>query len=522
MPSGTNTIFFIPKSAVPKDRKVTYGRLVASLRPTKSEVHRVRVTVGGDRLDYPDNTTTHCASMTTTKCLLNSTISTPDARFMCMDLKDFYYGTPMARYEYMRLKLDIIPEEIIAQYNLRELASPDAGWVYMEIRKGMPGLKQAGRIANDRLTKHLAAYGYAPVPRTRSLWKHHTRDIVFALVVDDFGVKYTNPDDAKHLLHALQAMYTVTEDWTGTLFLGITLEWDYVKGTVELSMPGYIPAALARFQHPMPKYPTHSPHFFRAPVYGAKVQYADNPPDSPLLNAKERTHIQQIIGVALYWSQCIDTPLNATMSTLGSEQAKATQDTQRQITRLLDFMATHPNPKIRYRKSDMILWIHSDGSYLSYRNARSRVGGFYFLSDHPGDMSKLPIKIPAPNGPIHSIARILKNIMASAAEVEIAATFMNGQEAVPIRVTLVELGHPQPPTPMMVDNTTAVGFANDTIKQKRSKAIDMRFYWVKDRVLQKQLAIYWAPGPKNRGDVHTKYHPAKHFREERKHHVHES
>ena len=89
MPTGTNTVFFIAKTAIPHGRKVTYARMVASIRPNKSEVNRVRVTVGGNRLDFPGATTTHCAGLTTTKFLLNSTISTPGARFMTLDIKYF-------------------------------------------------------------------------------------------------------------------------------------------------------------------------------------------------------------------------------------------------------------------------------------------------------------------------------------------------------------------------------------------------------------------------------------------------
>ena len=85
--------------------------------------------------------------------------------------------------------LGLFPYEIIERYNLRSLVCLN-GWIYMEIRKVMPGLKQAVRIANDRLKIHLALFGYAAVPRTSALWKHMTRDITFSLVVDDFGVKY--------------------------------------------------------------------------------------------------------------------------------------------------------------------------------------------------------------------------------------------------------------------------------------------------------------------------------------------
>jgi len=86
------------------------------------------------------------------------------------------------------MKLDDFPQEVIDEYNLKELAND--GWVYMEIRKGMYGLPQAGQIAHDKLVKHLAKYGYAPMRLTPGLWKHHTCPITFCLVVDNFGVKY--------------------------------------------------------------------------------------------------------------------------------------------------------------------------------------------------------------------------------------------------------------------------------------------------------------------------------------------
>ena len=100
MPTGTNTVFFITKSYIPQGRKVIYARMVASIRPTKAKLNRVRVTVGGNRLDFPGAaTTTHCAGLTTTNCLLNNIISTPGACSMTLDIKYFYDGTAMARYK---------------------------------------------------------------------------------------------------------------------------------------------------------------------------------------------------------------------------------------------------------------------------------------------------------------------------------------------------------------------------------------------------------------------------------------
>jgi hypothetical protein len=127
--TSTNTIFFIPKTSVPKDWQVTYCKQEASIRPTKAETHRVRNCAGGDCLDFPGPTTTQTASLTTTKLLLNSTISTPGAKFCAFDIKNFYYGTSiMSRYEYMKIHISKIPDEIVQEYTLKPLATP-GGWI---------------------------------------------------------------------------------------------------------------------------------------------------------------------------------------------------------------------------------------------------------------------------------------------------------------------------------------------------------------------------------------------------------
>ena len=102
----------------------------------------------------------------------------------------------------MKIALDISPNEIIRQYSLPALASNV--WVYMEIRKGIPGPKQAGRIENDQLHLHLSKFGYAPVARIPSLWKHATKNIIFSLIVDDFGVNYVGEDNVNNLTQELK------------------------------------------------------------------------------------------------------------------------------------------------------------------------------------------------------------------------------------------------------------------------------------------------------------------------------
>ena len=90
--------------------------------------------------------------------------------------------------------------------------------------------------------------------------------------------------------------------------------------------------------------------------------------------------------------------------------------------------------------------------------------------------------------------------------------YINAQEAVPLLITLEELGHKQQPVPLKTDNSTAEGIMNKTIKQKRSKAMDMRFYWLVDRVSQRMLKVYWAPGSINLADYFSKKHPVSHHK----------
>jgi hypothetical protein len=137
---GTDTCFFIELKNIPKDRKITYGKIVCDYKPHKKEKERVRLTVGHNRLDYSGDVATSTADITTFKILINSTLSTKDAAMMMMDIKSYYLGTPLPRFEYMKILLSRFPDKIIQKYNLNALAVD--GWVYIEIRKGMYGLKQ--------------------------------------------------------------------------------------------------------------------------------------------------------------------------------------------------------------------------------------------------------------------------------------------------------------------------------------------------------------------------------------------
>ena len=133
------------------------------------------------------------------------------------------------------------------------------------------------------------------------------------------------------------------------------------------------------------------------------------------------------------------------------------------------------------------------------------MGGHFFLSNN--QLRNAPY-----NGPVHSLAKIIKHVMASAAEAELGGLYMNCQEAIPARNTLIELGHKQPPTPVRTDNKTAHGITMGTCKPQKTKAMDMRFHWLKDREAQGHFNFYWEPGKLNLGDFYTKHHPSKYHR----------
>ena len=103
------TIIFIPKDKVPAGRTVTYGRIVAKIRPQKAETHCTRLIAGGNLINFPGDVTTPTADLITAKLIFNSVLSTKNAKFMCADIAKFYLNNPMEIYEYMKLPLDIIP-----------------------------------------------------------------------------------------------------------------------------------------------------------------------------------------------------------------------------------------------------------------------------------------------------------------------------------------------------------------------------------------------------------------------------
>jgi hypothetical protein len=136
-------------------------------------------------------------------------------------------------------------------------------------------------------------------------------------------------------------------------------------------MPGYVIKLCAKCAHIIPKRPQHSPHRAPRKQYGTAAQDPIPPDTTPQIDAARIKIIQQVIGGVLYYARAVDMTVLPALSAVASNQASATETTEAHVQQLLDYLATHPNATVRYHKSDMILNIHSDASYLSETKARS-------------------------------------------------------------------------------------------------------------------------------------------------------
>jgi hypothetical protein len=194
------------------------------------------MTVGRDRVEYPGKVVTITTDLTVTKAILNSLCSTKGALYINMDIKNNYLDTSLERYEYVRIPVSMLPDDIMNEYNLHALVHN--GYIYIEVCKRMYGLPQVGLLANIFLAKRFIKH--AEVAPTH-----------FFLVVDNFGVMYVVREHVEHVKAALEENYEISTDWAGGLYFVIKLQWDYEACNVDLSMAGYIAAVLYIFQYPL-------------------------------------------------------------------------------------------------------------------------------------------------------------------------------------------------------------------------------------------------------------------------------
>ena len=280
-------------------------------------------------------------------------------------------------------------------------------------------------------------------------------------------------------------------------------------------MPGYIKAKLQEYEHTIPDRVQTCPYSPEPVTYGAKAQAPLAPDTSPGLDATGIKKVQKIVGSILYYARAVDMTVLIALSSIAIEQTRATTKTMSRCTQLLDYLASNANAKIRFYASDMILNIHSDASYLSESKARSRTCGHFFMGWVP--VNNKPIRL---NGAFFVNTTIMRFVVASAAEAELGALFQNCQDGIIFRLTLENLGHIQPKTPVHCDNATAIGIANNTVKRQQARAMEMRFFWVGDKVAQDMYDLTWHPGQENLADYQSKHHAGSHHVKVRPYYIH--
>ena len=180
----------------------------------------------------------------------------------------------------------------------------------------MYGLPQAGLIVNELLEKRLGKHEYTQSKIVPVLCTHKWRPIQFTLVVDAFGVKYVGKDNSQHLISALQEDYTFTHDWEGKLYVGSTLDWYRKNHQVNISIPGYIKAALQRFNHPITTRHQDSPLPHTPHNYGAIIRYTKESEAIEILNEEGKKFIQQVSGNILYLTRVVDINILKPLSTI--------------------------------------------------------------------------------------------------------------------------------------------------------------------------------------------------------------
>ena len=497
---------FIHKHEKEPDRVESYWNPQLTVKMKNNiKNRRVRGTVGGNVNDYTGNTSAYTASLPTVKLLLNAVVSDSNSKFMTIDAKDFFLHGSSGRNEYMRIPLTYFSEEDMLKYDIKSFIQPNDKSVLVEIYGNMYGLVNAAYVAQKDLVSLLSDNGFIET-QTPQLYKHTSRNIQFSLVVDDFGVKYNDKADADFLISILQTKYELTIDWEGKLYLGMTIDLNRSnkEHTITVSMPGYIQRLLQRLDLGPYKTNTNSP-----------MQYNSHW-DKDELKIKNDTHIsaekvhllKMGIGGFLYYARAVGYDYMTTVCKFSSKQAKPTQSVWDEFLYFLNYAHTWSESKLVFKASDMILILDADVSYLSEDGAKSRGGGVAYLGKK-NDPNFI-------NGAIDVMSVLLPTIVSSVCEGEVAAGFLLAQLAMSFRVNLNAMGYPQDRTLLTTDNQCAEGIANKSTKLKRSKAMDMRYFWLRDRVEQGDFQVKWRSNTKSLADFFTKTLPTKEFLEMRK------
>jgi len=462
---------------------------------------RVRGTLGGDKTNYEGPTSTHTAEYPLIKTLFSAVLHDikyvdPETKFYNIDLVDFYLQSPMETPAYIGVPLKDIPESIVKNYDLIRKSTNDK--VYFKVVMTMYGHPVSGLLSNKHLFKTIEEAGYYEDSLVPCMIKHKERSTIGAIVVDDIGLKVRSKDDVIHLVNAIEKVWKVKINWQGDKYVGMDLKWDYnpENPTLEISCDQVIPDALKRF------YPNQT--LKGADTPGLEVKGWTLGPDNKVVVAEDEEPIpmpektkfvQQFTGTLSHAARIVRHDLLPAVNEIASTQSAPTSKTMQQVDRLANYIARFPKGSVIYKTTEMILRAMYDSALRLH--GKHKAGSILYhanKNDPPESIGNI----------IEVLCKLPPNVVASIAEGEYCSQFLTGQTAYWHRVILERMGYPQPSTILYGDNTTAIGIANDSIKAKKSKAMDNKMHWIRDRTRLKDFLPTHIATELNAADYQTK------------------
>jgi hypothetical protein len=326
---------------IPKGKIVTYVNpiCVEKTHDDGTLKFRTRLTIGGDRIQYPYDTAAVTAEMDAVKILLNCMIS-EDANLTTVDLTDFYLGTDLPHPEYIRIPRHMIPNKVIEFYALSSFFNNGA--LYCSVHKTHYGLPQAGALSQQRLFQHLAAHGYTQIPSSPSVFRNCDASIRFTLVVDDFAIVWKDKTAIDHFINTLTKLYQVKVNWEGSKYLGMSIRINRPKRHVTITMDGYIQKLIRRVRPDGIK-GASTPAQYHPPNYANPGEQKAATDDSPLASEENKKILQSVVGTLLYYSRAVDPTICTAVHQLGSVQSKPTENDMVKMDRLLQYVSSHSN-----------------------------------------------------------------------------------------------------------------------------------------------------------------------------------
>jgi hypothetical protein len=434
---------------------------------------------------------------------------TVGARMATIDLESFYLHerNKLPRTDYMYYDATFFPKDMRTKFD----AYIRDNRILLSCTQAIYGMYDAGTIAGTVLSTTLTENGYVEVDAT-NLWTSTVKgeeDLLINTNVDDFAIIHVPASRALARLERVlndagykfvQAESNPKLRFQNHHFCGLDIEHDTQEHIVTLYLNGWVRKLLEKYGMENCK-PETAPYKYIRPVYTGK-QAPLSEDDSKPLSSQLITELQSKIGALNWGAACVNYDTSLAVSKVGSKQAQPTKALLREVNHILGYLAGHPNTVLQYHPSDMKLHTVSDASFCSETKGRSRAGGVLYLGDcdengHPK------------SSPVEVMSHIIDCIPDSAAEAEYVSVHDTTKRGVYCRYILEGIGYPQGTTEHECDNKCAVGIANNTVHDRKTKHIDRRYHWVKNEVKTGRFKVIWKEGVGNIADFFTKYLPQK-------------